>query len=128
MSRSLLLLASVILAATLTSVAFEATAQEAPLSNLIGNTLKMTTRRSSISYLFHADHTVNALAPGGVRMQGSWRLSGADLLCLRLGMQGFMGPEVCIPKVPASKRPGDSWDVTYNGVTTHGEIIAGQAF
>ena len=127
MSRSLRLLASAILAAALASAALDAAAQTAPLSNLVGNTLKMTTRRSSISYLFHADHTLNALAPGGVRMQGSWRLSG-DLLCLKLGMQGFVGPEVCIPKVPASKHPGDSWDVTYNGVTTHGEIIQGQAF
>ena len=116
---------NVCLAASALAIAWDAHAQTAPLSNLIGNTLKMTTRGSSVSYQFHADQTLTAVMPGGVHMQGSWRVSG-ETLCTRLGMQGFTGPEVCIPKVPANKRPGDSWDTSYNGMTTHGEIIQGQ--
>ena len=96
------------------------------MANLIGNTLRMTTRGSAINYQFHADHTLSAIMPGGVRMQGTWRVAG-ETMCTKLGMQGFTGPEVCVPRVPANKGPGDSWDTTYRGVTTHGEIIRGQS-
>ena len=112
--------------ATLAPAARAQAVEPRPLANLIGNTLRMTTRGSAINYQFHADHTVSAIMPGGVRMQGSWRVAG-QTMCTTLGMHGFTGPEVCVPRVPADKHPGDSWDTTYRGVTTHGEIIRGQA-
>ena len=128
-----LMMSSLVLAVAITAcIATRAPAARAqaveppPLANLIGNTLRMTTRGSAISYQFHADHTLSAIMPGGVRMQGAWRVAG-EAMCTKLGMQGFAGPEVCVPRVPADKHPGDSWDTTYRGVTTHGEIISGQA-
>lgn len=102
-----------------------AAARAQPLANLVGNTLKMTTRGSTIAYMFKPDGALTAVVGGGTRMDGKWRVDGPKM-CLKLGMKGFMGPEQCIPAVPASKHVGDSWDTTYNGVTTHAEIVAGQ--
>ena len=119
-------LAGTIAVAGLATAAHAQAVEPRPLANLIGNTLRMTTRGSAINYQFHTDHTVSAIMPGGVRMQGSWRVAG-QTMCTTLGMHGFTGPEVCVPRVPADKHPGDSWDTTYRGVTTHGEIIRGQA-
>jgi len=113
------------LLAAAAGLSLSAQAESAPLANLVGNTLKMTTRGSVIRYQFKADHSLSAIMPGGVRMDGGWRVDGPKM-CLKLGMHGFVGPETCIPKVPADRHPGDSWDTTYNGVTTHGEIVAGQ--
>jgi len=94
------------------------------MDGVIGNTLKLTTRGHTIAYMFRADHSLTALVGGRTRMEGKWRLAG-DTLCLRLGMQGIMGPETCIPAIPSDKGPGDQWDMTVNGTTTHAQIVAG---